>query len=165
MSSRGIQSRCVTSSAKIAFWQPHCPHQSELAPVGILSGFVADQNCWERLSGDTSGKRKKRKKEKKQQSYFTHELIFFWSYWTSEEKLQIVNLRSLPSRVPLSWPRLKCRQWGSCEGIIPFPSVMRKLWEDQTRTDDLSMHLSAKELGLLQHKTTTIIILAVQGAR
>lgn len=59
MSSRGIQSRCVTSSAEIAFWQPHCPHQSEPAPVGILSGFIAAQNCWERLSRDASGKRKK----------------------------------------------------------------------------------------------------------
>lgn len=140
-----------------------------------LSPPVRTSSCWDsewvycssKLLGEAEQGRFRKKKEGKQTSSHTSHMnsFFFWSYWMSEEKLQIVNLRSLPSRVPLSQPRLQCRQWGSWDGITPFPSVMRKLWEDQARTDDLSTHSSAKELRLLQHKATTIIMPAVWGAR
>lgn len=46
-----------------------------------------------------------------QQLYFTHELLFLKKkLLKSEEKLQIVNFRSPPSRAALSHPRAKCRR-------------------------------------------------------
>lgn len=109
MSSWGICSSRVTSCAEIEFQQPHCPHRSELALSAFLSGFIAAQSCWERQSRDTSGK-----KLKINSSHTSHMNSFFSkeekNCLTSEEKLQIVNFRSLPSRVPLSCPRLKRRR-------------------------------------------------------
>lgn len=73
-----------------------------------LSPPVRTSSCWDsewvycgsKLLGEAEQGRFRKKKEGKKTSSHTSHMnsFFFWSYWMSEEKLQIVNLRSLPSR-------------------------------------------------------------------
>lgn len=87
------------------------------APVRTSSRCVSEWvYCSSKLSGEAEQRHFMKKKIKINSSHISHMNSFFLkkkkkkSCSTSEQKLQIVNFRSLPSSVPLSCPRPKRRR-------------------------------------------------------
>lgn len=146
MSGRGIQPRPVTSSAEMAFQQPHGPHQPEPALAALPSGFAAAQSCWERPSRDTSGKITTKPNTPAvvlhTRTPFSEEKVI--KYLKKNSRLCTSDL--LPAEQPYLAPERSAgvRAQDSWDGITPSPFVMRKLWETQARTDDLSTLVSQR---------------------
>lgn len=103
--------------------------------------------CSSKLLGETEQRHSRKQNSNKQQSYFTHELIFFFWKRKKPAKPQKKDSRLWTSDLfPAEFLYLApdwntgVRAQDSWDGITPFPFVMRKLWEAQARTDDLSVH-------------------------
>lgn len=120
------------------------------APVRTSSWCISEWvYCSSKLLGEAEQRRFRKKtkpnQNQKQQSYLIHELIF-----SEEEKIvkpqkknsRLWTLDLFPAEYPYLAPDWNAgvRAQDSWDVITPFPFVMRKLWEDQARTDDLSVH-------------------------